>query len=211
MKWKIVTFYSLAMLMLIVFIPIGSTGADENKDTVIVDLVTKPTKVLFDIHNLKPGDVMQRTFSIENGGNVDVYYKTKAEFMDGSKELYNQLLLQVTDGEHILYDGALSNFTGFDERELTLSNIEQFIFMVEFPYKSGNEFQGLATQFQIIISADLTPGGSGIPSSGSRLPNTSIIHPIIFLLTGLLLFAIGTRLYHKQNLLPLSWIEWIKR
>lgn len=213
MKWKFITItlYSIAMLTLIVFLPIGSTGADGDTDTAEVELVTKPTKVLFDVANMKPGDVVQRTFSIENGGNVDVHYKTKAKFMNGSKKLYDQLLLQITDGEDILYDGTLSNFSGFDERQLSLSDKEQFIFNVEFPYESGNEFQGLATQFQIIFSADYLPIGAGESSFGSKLPKTGIIHPSIFMLIGLLLFAIGTRLYHKQNRLPSSLYERVRK
>ncbi|MFA8440011.1 TasA family protein [Pueribacillus sp. YX66] len=201
MKWKFFTLYSIAMLTLIVFNPISSTGADENTETVNVDLVTKPKNVIFDVMNMKPGDVIQRTFSIENGGNVDVYYKTKAQFTNGSKKLYEELLLQVTDGEHLLYDGTLSNFNGFNKRQLSLSGIEELIFNVEFPYESGNEFQGLVTQFQIIFSADYHPIGAGESSSSWKLPKTGMVHPTIFLLTGLLLFVIGMRLYHKQTFL----------
>lgn len=202
MKWKVITIYSLVMLTLVVFLPLGSTGA---VDTVEVDLVTKPTEVLFDVSNIKPGDVFERTFDIKNGGNVDLRYKTKAEFLSGSEKLYNQLILHVTDGKTTLYEGSLHKFSGFDERQLTYSDSDQLIYKVEFPYESGNEFQGLATRFQIIISADylaMSSNGTDDGKSdflGMKLPATAMSKPFVLFFVGLTIMTVGLWVYYRQR------------
>lgn len=202
MRWELLVLYIIAMLTIIVFSPIRSTGAEENASVsgVSLEIYTYPSKLLFNINNSKPGDIVRRTLSVENGGNVNVNYKTKVEFTNGSKKLFNQLLLQVTDGEHILYDGALSNFTGFDERQLSLADKEQFIFQVEFPFDSGNEFQGLATKFQIIVSADNFVSSNNASGFDSVLPKTgSFISPIALTVGGMLLIVIGTIMYYTKR------------
>lgn len=200
MKWKYVILYSLTMLLFILYIPISSSGA--NEQTIKVDLVTTPTNVLFNVQNMKPGDVIKRTLSIENNSNVNVDYQTKAKFKAGSKKLYEQLRLHVTDGQNRLYDGKLSEFTGFDSRKLTQSNADQFVFFVEFPYESGNEFQGLATQFEIVVSAasGIIPNGDADSSKHAlQLPKTGNVNPILFVFAGLFMLVIGIAVYFRRQ------------
>ncbi|MDC3413625.1 CalY family protein [Aquibacillus sp. 3ASR75-11] len=215
MNRNFISFYCVIMLILIVFLPVGSIGAEGN--TPEIDLITSPSNVVLDVRNMKPGDVTSRIITIKNGGNVDFNYMTKAEYTNGSKKLYDELLLQVTDNKGILYDGSLSGFTGLDARELFQSSEEQLTFNVEFPFESGNEFQGLATQFQLIFRVDTAPeSGGGITPDGSTptedasgfgsvLPKTGEINPMIFYMTGLVIAVTGAVLYRERNALSL-WL-----
>lgn len=203
MKWKFVLLYCMLMFAIIFMTSFGSTGA--NEEEIHVDLATKPANILFQVHNLKPGDMVKRTLIVENHGNVDVDYATKAAFLSGSKKLYEQLKLWVTDNEKVLYEGSLSGFQGLDKRELKLTKDDELHFYVEFPYESGNEFQGLATEFEIVLAAEAKKpvGIFASPDSPTKLPITGIIHPALYVIFGLGLFVIGTvglylrRLKHK--------------
>ena len=200
------------MLAVVVFLPIGTTGAEDttNRESEI-DLGISPRDVLFDVSNIKPGDVIQRSMTITNGGFMDVQYTTKVQHTEGSRKLYNQLLLQVMDGNEVLYSGALSDFAGFDARRLAGSEKERLVFKVEFPYESGNEFQGLATKFLLRFYVKGMPGsgGSQMPNepqetSGgfdSILPKTGEINPFLFYLVGLGMILIGLWLYRKREAL----------
>lgn len=179
------------------YIPVGSTTANDD-ESIKVDLVTAPANLLFDVRNLKPGDVIKRTLIIENHGNVDVDYVTKANFLAGSKKLYKQLKLRVTDNQNVLYEGSLSKFNGLDKRKLTLTENDELYFYVEFPYESGNEFQGLATEFEIVLAAE-AENAVRLFDYPSKLPKTSMTHPALYFILGLCLFAIGAiGLYLKR-------------
>lgn len=196
MKWKLVLVYSMLILIAILFIPVSSTTA--NDESIKVDLVTTPANLLFDVRNLKPGDVIKRTLIIENHGNVDVDYATKANFLAGSKKLYKQLKLWVTDNESVLYEGSLSEFHELDKRKLNLTKPDELHFYVEFPYESGNEFQGLQTEFEIVLAAEADKA-FGLFNYPSQLPKTSMTHPALYFILGLCLFVMGAiGLYLKR-------------
>lgn len=179
------------MFIVMFFVPIGSTTA--NDETIKVDLVTTPINLLFDVQNLKPGDVIKRTLTIENHGNTDIHYVTEAAFLSGSKKLYKQLKLWVTDGQQVLYEGSLSGFNGLDKRKLTLTDSDKLHFYVEFPYESGNEFQGLATEFEIVLAAAEKPVGifNSPDSPNNQLPKTGMLHPVLYVILGIGILAVG--------------------
>lgn len=192
MKWKFVLLYCSLMFVVILMIPFGSTGA--NDEEIHVDLAAKPANILFQVHNLKPGDIVKRTLVVENHGNIDVDNITKANFLAGSKKLYKQLKLWVTDNEQVLYEGSLSDFHGLDARKLKLTKNDELHFYVEFPYESGNEFQGLATEFEIVLAAEAEkPVGifSSPDSPDNQLPKTGMIHPVMYVILGIGLLVAG--------------------
>ncbi|PWA08270.1 hypothetical protein DCC39_15150 [Pueribacillus theae] len=211
---QLITMYLGLVLLLFVFFPTGKTGADESKPQ--IDLSLSPVQQLFNIHNMKPGDWMTRTLTIQNKGNQDFMYQSGAYFISGSKMLYNQLVMTVSAGDEILYEGKLSGFNGFEKRPLAHLEEEELTYTVEFPYESGNEFQGLTTKVAFHFAAGMLPEKvtesvgavpvNGDPSSfGSALPKTGEINPIIFYLIGLALIAAGIVLYRKKRN-PFIWM-----
>lgn len=113
---------------------------------------------LFDVENLKPGDYMRENLMVENTGDHDYYFHAESKFESGSKKLFNQFLLEVTDSEDAeLYEGSLADFTGFDPRFLEKGETDEIEFKATLPYESGNEFQGLAVKFKILIWAEAQP------------------------------------------------------
>ncbi len=202
MKWKYITYFCIAISAILLFMPLGAIGAVESEK---VKLSTSPTKMLFDASNIKPGDVFERTLIIENDGNVDVRYMMKTAYLSGSKKLFNQFNLKVIDEKTVLYAGSLSDFAGFRKRQLAITDSDELIFQVEFPYESGNEFQGLAVKFQIVISADHVPpwqsgpGDGNVEWFGKKLPKTSIVHPANILLIGVWIALIGIWAYFRKK------------
>ncbi|WNS76388.1 LPXTG cell wall anchor domain-containing protein [Bacillus sp. DTU_2020_1000418_1_SI_GHA_SEK_038] len=113
------------------------------------NIETKPSNYLFDVKNMSPGDWATRILTIQNRGESDFNYNTESYFKDGSKKLYNEFLLKVWDSEEVLYSGKLSDFDGFEPRHLPSKSQEDLKFEVTFPYELGNEFQGLAFDFEL--------------------------------------------------------------
>lgn len=200
MKWKFVLLFFSILFVIIFMTSFGSTGA--NDEEIHVDLVTKPANILFQIHNLKPGDMIKRTLIVENHGNIDVDYITNANFLAGSKKLYKQLKLWVTDNEQVLYEGSLSGFQGLDKRKLRLTKNDELHFYVEFPYESGNEFQGLTTEFEIVLAAEAKKsfGIFATSDSPTKLPKTGMTHPALHVVFGLGLFVIGIAWLYLRRL-----------
>ncbi|MBH0169147.1 LPXTG cell wall anchor domain-containing protein [Fictibacillus sp. 18YEL24] len=151
-KFKLILIYSLIGLIIVVFLPIGRTGADSSTPEIKIDIL--PEAVLFDIENFKPGDWAPRDLTIQNNGNQDFSYNMKAQMKSGSEKLYNQLLLKVEDRTNLLFEGKLKDFKGLNPRPLASLTEEKLKVTVEFPYESGNEFQGLQTIAEFIIYAE---------------------------------------------------------
>ncbi|SDM69589.1 TasA family protein [Sediminibacillus halophilus] len=197
---------------LVVFIMIFSTVgyhksfASSNE----IDIETLPTDILFDVDNMKPGDWATRTYTIQNKGTQDMDYYLSAQFKSGSEKLYKALMLQVKDGEKSLYSGSLAGFTDLEKRPLTVNDQEELTFTVDFPAELGNEFQGLISDFAIIVSAEGSPpvgtspntgsdSSSGepdgtTPSGGKNLPDTAT-HMFNLLIAGTALFLAGAAIY----------------
>lgn len=120
-----------------------------------ISISTNPQGVLFDATNIKPGDKFERKLTVKNEGELDFYYQSESKKVSGSDKLFNQLLLEVFDSEgNNLYEGSLAGFKGFEARFLPSFEDEELTFIAEFPEESGNEFQGLETQFAIIFFAE---------------------------------------------------------
>ncbi|MFV8826778.1 LPXTG cell wall anchor domain-containing protein [Alkalihalobacterium sp. APHAB7] len=209
--------YTIAALLFVTFMPATGTGANEVEP--VVNLSTSPTSYLFDISNMKPGDSIARELTVINSGNRDYYYQSKAKQTAGSEMLYKQLQLYVSTSEKTLFEGSLADFIGFEPRFLEKGTEEDIQFWVEFPWESGNEFQGLATAFEIKLWAEgSAPPGSGTPATptqgeitpgdGSPLPTTAT-NMFNLIIGGLLLLSVGFIFYviQKRRKAALNKIE----
>lgn len=140
-----------------------------------------PDKYLFDLTNIKPGDTAARILTIQNREDTNFTYISKSKFLSGSEKLYNEFLLKVWDTKEVLYSGKLSEFDGFKPRHLPSKSQEDLKFEVTFPYELGNEFQGLAFDFELRFviensgqspnpDPEQTPTPDPIPNQYSDLP-----------------------------------------
>ncbi|WP_228027653.1 hypothetical protein [Bacillus fonticola] len=154
------------MLSLISFVPAAKSYAAPN-----LDLDTIPDSYLFKISNMKPGDYATRTLTILNPGKRSFTYQSRAEFTGGTEnadedlkdgvDLYNEFLLKVwsldkddNSKAELLYGGKLKDFEGLDPRYLPSNSAEDLRFRVDFPYELGNEYQGLAFNFELLFGVE---------------------------------------------------------
>jgi LPXTG-motif cell wall-anchored protein len=223
-KFKLLLIYTCILLVGVVFIPIGNTGADSSTPEIKID--TLPEKVLFDIVNFKPGDWAPRELIIQNNGNQDFSYNIQSRMKSGSEKLYNQFQLKIEDKSGMVYQGDLKDFKGLNPRPLAAFSEEKLTVTVEFPYISGNEFQGLNTEVEFVLYAegkneppppdtekpDEEDNGSTPPSNDSNnppakdtgsLPQTGEDNPIFMILSGLFISMAGLALLLiKKSILP---------
>ncbi|MBD7964938.1 LPXTG cell wall anchor domain-containing protein [Fictibacillus norfolkensis] len=224
-KIKLILIYSLVLLTIVVFIPIGNTGADSITQEIKID--TLPEKVLFDIENFKPGDWAPRELTIQNNGNQDFFYNIQSRMKSGSEKLYNQFQLKIKDQSGLVFQGELKDFKGLDPRPLAAFSEETLTLTVEFPYISGNEFQGLNTEVEFVLYAEGKGeppppdtdnpdedenSGNTPPSNDSNnppakdtgsLPQTGEDNPIFIILSGLFISMAGLALLLiKKSILP---------
>ncbi|WP_017187650.1 TasA family protein [Alkalibacillus haloalkaliphilus] len=194
---KIIVF---TVFISLVFTHANQVNAGEN-DEQTLSISTDPSEILFDVTNIKPGDTFKRTSTIINDGSLDFYYQTEAIQTEGSDKLFNQLELVVLDeDDQVLYDGSLGQFEGYDSRSLASGAEEEVTYLVEFPWESGNEFQGLEVKFNMVTWANadpIEPGddiddddsevGGTLPSTGGGLgilPQTGESIPYLYYIIG---------------------------
>lgn len=210
---KLIAIYVGIVLFFILLLPIGKSGAEEN--TREIDITLAPAQQLFNVHNIKPGDWMTRTLKVQNKGNQDFVYQSSASHLSGSELLYNQLEMTVSAGSAVLYEGKLSGFTGFEKRPLAHLEEEELTYTVEFPYESGNEFQGLTTKVAFYFAAEMRPeevaesvGAIPVtgnpPTFGNVLPKTGEVSPMIFYLSGFIILLLGCVMY-RRKMEPMIW------
>lgn len=191
-------FYLLIFIVLFsMLLHADSVSAEERLS---IDVL--PADKLFDISNMKPGDWAPRTTTIKNSGNIEFEYSTSVKSESEDKKLYNELLLEVWDDETELYNGKLSEFTGFSPRTLSPNEEDELEYIVRFPHHLGNDFQGLDAQFTIYYTAEAVDSNesktegitgtidSGGDGSGGVLPKTAT-NMFSFIVFGALLIAVG--------------------
>ncbi|MGG1574221.1 TasA family protein [Fictibacillus sp. NRS-1165] len=208
------------------FFPFGKT--DASNTTSKIDLATSPTESLFDVNNMKPGDWATRTLVVKNKGNVPFTYNTKSNYKNGSKKFFNQLLLKLSDKNGVVYEGKLSGFKKLQPRKLQPRTEEQLTATISFPWESGNEFQGLKTEFELVLLTsdsninnppsdqdDTTTDNNTPPSKQtdppsnnttpgiSTLPKTGESSPYPIMILGFFIFSSGLiLLLVKKSVIP---------
>ncbi|MBM6994667.1 hypothetical protein IM700_003200 [Paenibacillus sp. DXFW5] len=128
--------------------------------------------------NLKPGDRVERTFTVANDGTVAFDYKVRTRFVTGDTEFFDVLQLTVKDGGTVIYDGALH----LEQQDIALGRLaaggeNELDLSVVFPEEAGNEYQGKAATIAFSFSAYAEEpssgggGGSNPPGEGPSQPN----------------------------------------
>lgn len=221
--FKLILIYSVVLLTIVVFLPISSTGADSSTPEIKID--TLPESVLFNIKDFKPGDWAPRVLTIQNNGNQDFSYNIQSRMKSGSEKLFNVFQLKIEDQSGIIFKGELKDFKGLDPRHLAAFSEEKLTVTVEFPYVSGNEFQGLDTEVEFVLYAEgkneppppdkeepdedngSTPPGNNNNNPPAKdngsLPQTGEDNPIFIILSGLFISMAGLALLLvKKSILP---------
>jgi spore coat-associated protein N len=137
-----------------------------------LDIATSPS-TLFTVTAMVPGDTVNATLTISNGGTIQLRYAmTSSSTNTDTKALRDQLTLTVKtvgtscalfDGTQV-YSGALSAAAfgstsqgqQAGDRSLDAATSELLCFRVNLPLASGNGFQGATTSTTFTFSAEQT-------------------------------------------------------
>ncbi|WP_170289689.1 LPXTG cell wall anchor domain-containing protein [Cytobacillus depressus] len=162
-KLKKVLIWILVVSFVFLYQSAGISAAEKKE----FDIEVLPDSYAFNISKMVPGDWATRVLTIQNRGEHNFTYNTKAKFLNGSKKLYNEFLLKVWDANGILYEGKLHEFERLQPRRLQSKSQEDLKFEVKFPYELGNEYQGLGFEFELkfIVEGNTpTPGPDPDPN-----------------------------------------------
>ncbi|MEH7238461.1 TasA family protein [Bacillus sp. JJ1562] len=185
--------FFISICTFLFFSQINQVSASPSKNSKVIDIMTTPEKILFDIDNFKPGDWATRTLTIKNSGSEDFKYLTSADRKSGSKELYESLILTISDSGGEVFKGKLGDFKKIDPRTIESGKQEELNFTVEFPPNLGNEYQGLTTEVEMKFYAEGTLGGV-LPVDGPKLPETGT-NTFNILIAGIALVVGGSILF----------------
>jgi LPXTG-motif cell wall-anchored protein len=164
----------------------------DKANNTVIELITSPGYVLFDLSNIKPGDSVTRELVITNNRTEDIKYITSCNFLTGSELFYRKLDLIIEDKSKTLYDGKLSKFNKLELGLLESKQYEKLTFYIKIPIDLGNEYQGLKTGFQFKFYIEGTLGGI-LPADGPKLPETGsnmfnyLVAGTVLVITGLLI------------------------
>jgi len=154
-----------------------------------------PDQMLFQIENMKPGDWTTETYTVSNKRQENTHYVLASRFSGESKKFYNQLQLTVNQGKNTLFQGQLADFQDIEIKALDTGEETQFEFRIDFPYESGNEFQGLVTHFDILVQAEDRMEDTAV-FHDDRLPNTASMI-FTYLLIGAAFLLVGGLLFNR--------------
>ncbi len=209
LKKTLVLAATVALMIGTFFLPDRHVYGSENA-TSEIDIGIKPSRYLFHIKDMKPGDWVPRTMIVQNNGLKDFNYYIKLENTSESVKLYNELLLEISDEDGEIYSGKLADLHELPPRSLASSSEEKLGFTIRFPEHLGNEYQGLDARFTIKFTAEgegnLTDeassqglvGRNGSPSGGSPLPDTATSMFTLLLIGGIFLLVGGILLLYQK-------------
>src|SRR5690606_38529484 len=146
---KSIYILTLIVLANIIFYINSDVVLAETTEMQVIDIETSPTKSVFNMNKMIPGDTATREVVISNNGKDEFKYLSKLSFVSGSKKLYDSLLLKISDADEDIYSGKLSDFNKMTPRYLSNNDQETLYFTIEMPYELGNDYQGLATEFEL--------------------------------------------------------------
>jgi hypothetical protein len=152
----------------IMFIVAGTAVAlRQEPDTVqaVGDLtVTFPSSPFFSETNMAPGDMVSKSFDVDNNGTVSRFVAVRAHTVSrspvGSPDLDDVLSLEIKEGATTLHSFTslktfLDNPDGVVLSVLGAGNSTSYTFIVDFPTSAGNEYQGRSVEFDLTVGAIL--------------------------------------------------------
>ncbi|WP_010196808.1 hypothetical protein [Bacillus sp. m3-13] len=163
----------------------------------IYNITTKPEKILFDISDFAPGDWSEKIISLKNIGSK-TSYTMELNHKSGSEKLFNEFFLNIEYENKELFNGKIKDFDGLKQSIFEEKESHEYVFTVTFPHESGNNFQGLKTEFELIIKAKGNESVS-TPEQSGVLPNTAG-NAYDFILYGLFIFGIGIVVFLSQKI-----------
>ncbi|MBM7704711.1 TasA family protein [Metabacillus iocasae] len=112
--------------------------------TLSIEVTPKP---IFNVSDIVPGDVIERTVTVENSGTVSFLYDITNTPSVSSllwTDVTNGLQLEVKQGTTILYNGPISGLNGgFSPIQLNSAQTEVLTLTVTLPQSADNTFQNL--------------------------------------------------------------------
>nr|WP_144924801.1 LPXTG cell wall anchor domain-containing protein [Paenibacillus bovis] len=193
---KSIYILTLIVLANIIFYINSDVVLAETTEMQEIDIETSPTKSVFNMNKMIPGDTATREVVISNNGKDEFKYLSKLSFVSGSKKLYDSLLLKISDADEDIYSGKLSDFNKMTPRYLSNNDQETLYFTIEMPYELGNDYQGLATEFELKFYVEGTLGG--LLPVDNRLPSTAT-DMFNLLVAGAILIGFGILLFLFQR------------
>jgi hypothetical protein len=140
-----------------------------------VNLSTAPTTSLLSLGNMAPGDTVNGSLTVTNGGSLNLRYAMSSSSTNADTlHLRSVLMLQVKtlgtscavfDGTDVVTSAALGTNPGFGsnaqganagDRTLASAASETLCFRVTLPLGTGNAFQGATTTATFTFDAEQT-------------------------------------------------------
>lgn len=190
------------LILCFVSLDVNAVSGKSAKEEIMIERY--PDEAIYQLENMKPGDIAYRTLTIKNNNKRDLFYTMELNNV-GDPALYNELLLRIMYLDEVVFYGKLKDYEGVVDRPLTAQAEEIIEFDLKFPEELGNEYQGLTAAFRFEFTArtaddeslistiakgegdSLSNPGKGI---GSVLPKTAT-HIFTYLFIGFLLLIIG--------------------
>ncbi len=129
------------------------------------------TPSAFQMKNMRPGYSEDYTLTVKNTGNQLLKYNVKTKHKTGEM-LFSALIVTVKKDNTELFKGKLRELT-ITPRALPAKTDDKLTFSIGLAGEAGNEFQGLATTYEIQVQGegeDPDPGdgdpGDGDPGDG---------------------------------------------
>lgn len=148
-----------AVLLLVSMITINAMAVSSNLQTVVNVFTTGEIKINLNgsetifsgVTLLEPGDLLTKTFFVQNESTCDVYCKLESKNVTGV--LANVLEVELLDDSGIqLYEGKLSDLLT-DAITLAANERNDLTFKVNYPAYAGNDGQGGDIVFDIVATA----------------------------------------------------------
>lgn len=161
------------------------------KDTFASETILKmiPSTSFLKADNMAPGDKVSSSLKLVNPDRRFSSILIKTRIQSGSNLFFKHLQLKVVMDKKLLYQGPLSNFQDFKIKFPAES--KQFLFTIQFPKDSSNEYQGLQTMVAFDFFAASSFKQDSLPITATNQFNLLAI--------GIFLIIIGSLLFHFQS------------
>ncbi len=195
---SIVITYLLFITLLVSQVLISSSVYANESEKIIT---TFPNGILFDLENIKPGDNFKRELIVKNKYESKINYSAYVKQVNGDEMLFNVLNAEVINNDKTFFKGKLTDLNSIRDIELNSGNNDRYLIVISFPKESGNEYQGLTTEFEIVFTTEgdestvnppiTTPTNGGLPQTGES-------NPIWYYLSGIMLAGVGVGILRQS-------------
>lgn len=165
MKKGFILLRSIFMIGAIATLTVIASGAiftdsfelDENNFTSgTVDISASPEDAAISMVNMKPGDSVTGTITVNNPGSLDFTYDLSAKKDSGISDFYNVLTAKIEQGSDVLYEGPLKDLLSLatGRRLLNSSMSEDLSVTVGLPLEVDSALNGKYTKVAFVFNAE---------------------------------------------------------